>query len=71
MHVVGSHVTFEDLDVERSTDLPDQVAHPRPDRPLERRLAVLGAEHEVVVDQVDGVRRFAVRGHATNVPQAS
>jgi hypothetical protein len=67
VHVVGSHVALQDLDVVRFADLPDQVAHPDADAPPQDRLAVLRHEHEMKMQLVDGVRPLAV----LHAPQAS
>jgi len=63
MHMVTAYRALEDLDVEGATCLPDQLTHPTPDFAFQDRLAVLGREHEMVVQLIHGVRGSTVLAH--------
>src|SRR5438876_770957 len=55
MYVVGSDVAPQNLNIMRSTDLPNQIADVRGDFTAEHRLAILRAEHEVIVQLMNSV----------------
>ena len=53
--MVGAHVPLQNFDVLTPTDFPDQIPHGLADLPHQHRLAILGGEHEMVVQTIDGV----------------
>jgi hypothetical protein len=55
MDMIGPHVPVENLDVLTATDFPNQIPHTLTDLPHQYRLAILGGEHEVVVQTIDSV----------------
>src|SRR4030095_107752 len=55
MHMVGTHVPLENLDVLTATDFPIQIPHALTDLPHQDRLAILRGEHEVVVQTINSV----------------
>ena len=55
MDMVGSHMSFENLDVLTPADFPDQIPHAVADLPHKHRLAILRGEYEMVVQTIDGV----------------
>jgi len=71
MHMVPTHVPPQDFDVVRAADLPHQLAQLHRHVSAQHRLAVLGDEDEMVVQQINSVRRLPVGAHAGIVPQAS
>ena len=71
MHMFGPYVPLQNLDVLRSTNLPNQVAQFLPHLTAEHRLAILRDEHEVVVKAINGMGRSTILPHAGIVSQAS
>ena len=63
MHMVRSDVTFQDFDIVRAADFADQIAHFDRDVASKDRLAILRAEHEVVVQLMNGVGGSAIPFH--------
>jgi hypothetical protein len=72
LHVIGSELPLQNLDVVRLAYLSHQVPHCQRNLSTQDRLAVLWDEHEVVVALVDRVRPLPVPlRHMPKVPQAS
>ncbi len=71
MNVVGSNVPSDNLDVVCLTNLPYQISNSQRHVTPQNRLPVLRAEHQVVLQEINGMRSSTVRGHPTTVPQAS
>ncbi len=72
MHMIGSDVPLQNLDVVRLAYLSHQIPHCQRHLSPQDRLAVLWDEHELVVALVDRVRTLPVRlRHLPKVRQAS
>src|SRR5712692_5559785 len=65
MHMVRPDVAPQDLDIMRSTDLSNQIADVRGNVTAEHRLAILRAEHEVVVQLMNSMGGSAVPFHGS------
>ena len=70
MYVVRPDVALKNFDIVRAANFADQVTDFDRDVPANDRLAILRAEHEVVVQLIDGMGGSAIRFHAHNVSQA-
>ena len=64
MHMLRPYVPLQNLDVLRSTNLPNQVAQFLPHLTAEHRLAILRDEHEMVVKAINGMGRSTILPHA-------
>ena len=53
--MIRPHVALQNFDVLTSTNFPDQIPHTLADLPHQDRLAILGGEHEMVVQTINGV----------------
>jgi len=62
--VIGPHMPLQNLDIQRPTNLTDQVADVGADFAAQHRLAILRDEDEVIVQRIDRVRRPTVLPHA-------
>jgi len=63
MDMVGTHVPLQNLNVVRSTDLTNQLAHLRADVAAQHRRAILRDEHEMVAQGIDGMGGAARLAH--------
>ena len=71
VYMVRSDMALEDFDIVRAADFADQIADLDRDVASKDRLAILRAEHEMVVQLIHGMGGSAIRFHAHNVSQAS
>ena len=62
MHMVRPDMPLEDFDIVRAADFADQIAHLDRDVASKDRLAILRAEHEVVVQLIHGITRYGRLG---------
>jgi hypothetical protein len=63
MHMFWPHMALQNLDIERPTNLPNEIPHLRANVPHQYRLAILRDEHEVVVQAIDGMGGSTILGH--------
>lgn len=63
MDMIRPHMTLQDLDIVRSTDLTNQITELRPDVAPQHRLAILRDEHEMVVQRIDRMGRSTQLAH--------
>ena len=65
MDMVTADMPFEYLDIHACTYLSDELPQPSPNFLVEHRLAVLRYPHNVILDVIYAMRRFAVVLHST------
>ena len=67
VHVVATHVAFQDLHLVRDADLPEEVANAEANPTHEDGTAVLRTPDEVHLEVVDGVGTVPVELHVPRV----
>jgi len=69
--MIRPYVAFDDHDVVAAADLSNQIPQLTTNFSAQYRLSVFRDEDKVIVEPMDGMRRFSIVRHGAIIPQAS